>query len=135
MKRLILALCLVLAMSFTVVAQTWHTANQSTIFWNAVEVPGGDVEYVVYVSNAITDPNKENPVIVTQTADVMHTVTLNVEGKYFFGIKALRLVGGEIVSESANISWSDNPAVCVDGIDFGVRYFEVPADVNGIGIQ
>jgi hypothetical protein len=62
---------LVLALTFTgvVFAQEWHTTNQITVVWDAVtEMQGGAVipetdiiEYRVYLANAITDPDKMNP--------------------------------------------------------------------------
>src|SRR4030067_852934 len=109
-----LVIVLLLAISVAANAQTWHTANQSTIAWDAVStlfdgspIPSGStIEYEVYLANAITDPQKSHPVLAGTTTEPTYLITLNVEGKFLFGVKANRLVGAETVSESA-VSWSD----------------------------
>jgi hypothetical protein len=115
-------------------AQTWHTANQATVAWDAVLLDNGDpipptdtVEYVVYLSNAITDPNKDNPVEVATTTDTDQVITLNVEGSYFVGVKAVRKIAdGTNVGESV-VAWSDDPQYVQNGETFGLRYFLPPA--------
>lgn len=130
MKRLFLALYLVSAMVLTVNAQTWHTTNQATVAWDAVTVPSGTVEYVLYLNNAITDPDKTNPAEIARVSATEYTFTLNTEGRYFIGAKSVRVVDGVDVSES-EIVYTDNPEVCLDGNDFGVQYFELPAAPSG----
>jgi hypothetical protein len=110
-------------------AQTWHTANQATVAWDAVAVPAGStVEYVVYLANAVTDPNKDNPVEIAVTTDLEQLITLNVEGSYFAGVKARRILtaDGSNVGES-EVAWSDDPQYCLNGETFGLRYFVPPA--------
>jgi len=116
-------------------AQTWHTANQATVAWDAVTtidngdpLPAGDtIEYVVYLSNAITDPNKDNPVEVARTTDTSQLITLNVEGSYFVGCKAIRKIAdGTEVGESV-VAWSDDPQYVLNGETFGLRYFLAPS--------
>lgn len=116
-------------------AQVWHTANQATIGWDAVTtieggapLPAGDtIEYVVYLSNAITDPGKDNPVEVATLTDLTQLITLNTEGRYFVGVKAVRKIqDGTEVGES-EVSWSDNPQVVLNGDTFGLRYFLPPS--------
>lgn len=116
-------------------AQTFHTANQKTIAWDAVtQTTGGaaidpaEMSYNVYLANALTDPNKTNPSLIGNTADLQYLVTLGVEGQYFVGVKAVRTVGGEVVSEST-ISWSDAATP-----DFGLRYYEPPQQPGGLNI-
>lgn len=115
-------------------AQTWHTANQATVAWDAVLLDNGDpipptdtIEYVVYLANAITDPDKNNPVEVATTTNLEQLITLNVEGSYFVGVKAVRKIAdGTNVGESA-VAWSDDPQYCQNGETFGLRYFLPPA--------
>ena len=115
-------------------AQTWHTANQATVAWDAVLLDNGDpipptdtIEYVVYLSNAITDPDKINPVEVATTTNLEQLITLNVEGSYFVGVKAVRKIAdGTNVGEST-VAWSDDPQYVQNGQTFGLRYFLPPA--------
>jgi len=109
-------------------AQTWFTTNQATVEWDAVSVPAGSsVEYVVYLANAITDPNKTNPSEVGTLTATSQLITLNVEGSYFVGVKSRRLLDsdGSNVGES-DISWSDDPTRVQGGVTFGLRYFLPP---------
>jgi len=136
MKKFILALVLSMAMVIPtlVCAQTWHTTNQATVAWDAVPVASGTVEYVLYLSNAITDPAKTNPAEIATVTDTTYIFTLNTEGRYFIGAKSRRLVDGVNVGES-EVVWTDNPAVCADGVDFGIQYFEPPAAPGGFTTQ
>lgn len=123
-------------------AQEWKTANQVTVAWDAVTVkqdgeaiPAEDiVEYTLYLSNAVTDPDKSNPVEIGSTRELQYTITLNTEGKYFAGIKSKRIVVNadqteEVVGES-EIVWSDDPAVAPN--PFGLRYYLPPASPSGL---
>lgn len=138
-KRLIVILAIfIMLIGSIALAQTWHTANQATVAWDAVTtVDNGDplpptdtIEYVVYLSNAITDPNKNNPVEVARTTNTQQLITLNVEGSYFVGCKAIRKIAdGTEVGESV-VAWSDDPQYVQNGETFGLRYFLAPAAPN-----
>lgn len=135
-KRLIVILALfIMLIGSIALAQTWHTANQATVAWDAVTtVDNGDplpatdtIEYVVYLSNAVTDPDKNNPVEVARTTNTEQLITLNVEGSYFVGCKAIRKIAdGTNVGESV-VAWSDDPQYVLNGQTFGLRYFMPPA--------
>lgn len=136
---LVTALFLLLTVA-TAFAISWHTANQATVAWDAVTtVDNGDplpatdtIEYVVYLANAITDPDKNNPVEIETTTSLQSVITLNVEGSYWVGVKSVRKIAdGTNVGES-RVAWSDNPADCKDGQDFGLRYFQPPAAPGGL---
>ena len=72
-------------------------------------LPTGDtIQYEVYLANANTDPSKANPVYIGTVENPTHTITLNAEGQFFVGVKAVRFSDGGIVSESS-MGWSDNP--------------------------
>lgn len=104
---------------------TWKTANQATVAWDAVVVESGTVEYVLYLVNSKTDPEKLSPQELGVTTNLEYTITLTSEGKYYAGVKARRIIDSENVGES-DISFSDDPLVCLDGITFGIKYFERP---------
>ena len=134
MKKLFLILLVsIIAFTGVALAQTWYTANQKTVARDAVTtkangspVPAGEISYTVYLYNAVTDPTHANPVEIGTTSQTQYLVTLGTEGKYFFGVKSVRTVDGEIVGESA-IVWSSDPAY-----DFGLQYFAAPADPGGL---
>ena len=130
MKKIFVAIAIVLMVATAAWAITWHTANQSTVAWDPVTqnssgdpIDPAEIKYDVYLKNAITGGAEtkitEAPIDLTQ-----HTITLNVEGKFYVGVQAVRIVGGEVVSTSA-IAWSDDPQY-VQGDTFGIQYFLPP---------
>jgi len=66
------------------------------------------------------------PAELGTTAETQYLITLGTEGKYFFGVKAVRTVEGEIVGESV-IVWSSDA-----DYDFGLQYFAAPASPGGL---
>jgi len=141
MKKLLIGLLAITFLFFTGTAYAldWHTANQSTVGWNEVTtmgngnpIPDGSViTYQTYLANSVTDPNKLNPAdtgIVTVNEKIY---TLNAEGKFYVGVKALRNVDGEVL-ESSTIAWSDIAEFCKDGITFGLRYYLIPDNIEGL---
>ena len=119
-----------------VVAQEWHTANQTTIAWDISDgstvdppIPQDQISYYVYLVNYDTDPSKTNPTRIGTATVPTFTVTLNTHGRYLVGVSAIRTVDGEVVGESDK-SWSDaaNPA-------FGIRYFNPPPQPGGLKVQ
>jgi len=135
MKRFFSVIAILLIFTGIAFAQTWHTVNQATVEWDAVTaldngdpLPAGDtIEYVVYLANAITDPNKDNPSEIETITATQSTITLNVEGSYFVGVKAVRKIAdGTNVGES-EVAWSDDPQFVQGGETFGLRYFLPPA--------
>ena len=113
--------------------QTWHTANQATVGWDAVTtlengnpVSPNEVSYTVYLYNAVTDPDHLNPVEVGSTQDTEYLITLAVEGRYFFGVKSVRTVNSEKVSKSA-ITWSS-----LSEYDFGLQFYLAPSEPKGL---
>jgi len=137
-KLSVIFLVLFLVFSIPAFSQEWHTTNQITVIWDAsTELEGGLVisetdiiEYRVYLSNAITDPDKTNPVEIDITGDTSYTITLVNEGQYFVGLQTIRtiLVGpnDETIIEESYIGWSDDPAIVRDGVTFGIRHFLPP---------
>lgn len=135
LKKRTLITMFLLALSIVCVngadALQWHTANQTTIQWDAVTelsngspIPAGnEIRYNVYMANAITDAGKESAVLITPEPiiETQYVVTLGVEGKYLVGVSAVRLDNGEIVDESA-INWSDTNGEYTPN-PFGLRYY------------
>jgi hypothetical protein len=59
-------------------------------------------------------------------------LTFGTEGRYFFGVKAVRLdVGGKMVAVS-NIAWSDVEGNSQGGIPTGISYMRSPKDPGGL---
>jgi len=139
-KQLSIAVVILLLIVGVAFAQTWHTANQATVAWDAVTtlgdgspLPAGDtMEYVVYLSNAITDPNKDNPTEVTTVTATSHLITLNVEGSFFVCVKAVRKLADTTVVGESEVAWSDDPQYVQAGETFGLRYFLPPAAIKNM---
>lgn len=142
MKRLILTIVCFLAMAcFTIqsYALEWHTANQSTVGWTEVTtmgdgapIPAGSIiTYQTYLVNVVTDPNKENPADTGIVETNEKTFTLGVEGKFYVGVQTIREVDGEMLKSSA-IAWSDIAEFCKDGITFGLRFYLIPDNIEGL---
>lgn len=128
-----------------VYSQEWHTTNQATITWDAVTgaeegapYPETDViEYRVWLSNAITDPDKTNPVEIGITAELVYVVTLNVEGRFLVGLQTIRKQqqGSELVLlGESEIGWSDDPEIVADGRIFGLQYYLSPPPPRGVSL-
>ena len=139
-KISVVFLSLFLFFPVLVFGQEWITTNSSVISWDAVTamsngdpIPDTDIiEYVVYLSNAITDPDKSNPIEIGTIDALEYTVTLNVEGKFFVGLRTLRKdAGGTLLGESI-IGWSDDPTIVSDGHTFGIRHFLPPMVPTGL---
>jgi len=131
-RVLAFAIALVFFLTSPAFAFTWVTANQATVQWDAVTTDvdgdpltaGTHAEYKVFLVNKITDPGKTNPAEVVQTDLLEFTITLNTKGQYLVGVKTVQIEDstGDLLAESA-MSWSDIPADCQGGVDFGLRFF------------
>ena len=138
-KFCVIILVSLLALPVCALGQTWVTANQSTISWDAVTtlsngsvIPDTSViEYNVYLCNAVTDPGKTNPTLIETVSDLQSILTLVNEGQYFVGVQTVRKFEGEVISESA-IGWTDNPDIVLNGEIFGITYFLPPVMPTGI---
>jgi hypothetical protein len=139
MKKLLTAVALVILLSTPAFAVQWVTANQASVEWVAVTTldngdpfPATDIlEYTVYIANATTDPNKDNPAEVGTTQDVTYAITLNVEGQFYVGVEAIRKLADDTVVNTSPISWSDDPTK-VATEPFGIRYYLAPTGPIGL---
>jgi hypothetical protein len=114
----------------------WKAANQVTVQWDAPTtlvdgspIPAGAIiMYEVYLANAVTDPGKTNPTNLTPNApisDLSMVITLAVEGKFYVGVKAVRVENNETLSVS-EINWSDANGAATPN-PFGLVHYLAPA--------
>ena len=134
MKKVLAYLTIILfCFAVSVSAQTWHTADQKTVGWDAVTantngdiVPADQISYTVYLYNAVTDPAHLNAVTLGSTVETQYLITLGVEGRYFWGVKSVRTIEGDVVGESA-IIWTSLPEY-----DFGIQFYFAPMEPGGL---
>jgi hypothetical protein len=131
-------------------AVEWVPANQVTVAWDAVTtdangnpIPAAEIRYVSYYV-AEADTAKTAPITIGTTTALEQVFTFQGEGRFILGVKAERVVNtapaGQLeqltVVGQSPVSWSDNPAVCLDGKTFGVtRYASPHGPVIKIKIQ
>lgn len=130
MKKLIAIFAIayiLMALPIMAIAQTMHPANQKTMAWDAAERA---TFYRVYLKPAAGG----DEILIGETEATQYTATMPGEGRWYIGVESVRVVDGEEVGKSA-ISWSSDPAVCVDGEAFGVIFFEPPGAASGLRAQ
>lgn len=133
-KRLMLflVLCFVVLFAPTAIAQTWYTANQATVAWDAVApIAAGDtIKYQIYIRTGTTGDGTAVGAEVTTTQT---TVTFSAEGRYFLGVKTIRYPQGETVGiPSTNTAWSNVAGDCSAAGPFGIKYFVAPGSAGGL---
>ncbi len=134
MKKILTALFIVMAFASVAMAQTWYTANQATVGWDAVaKIATTDtIKYQVYTRVGTTGNGTAVGGEITTTEAVL---TFSVEGRYYVGVKAIRYPTGETVGiPSATTSWSNDPLVCAAAGPFGIVYYVAPSGVKGLKI-
>jgi hypothetical protein len=112
----------------------WKATNQATAAWDAViTLEGGDplpashtVKYRVYLSNAITDPDKANPALLGETDQLQFVITLNAEGKYFVGVQSVRYDESAVEVSASSVNWSDVNGAATPN-PFGLVHYLFPA--------
>lgn len=132
MKKLILILALFLLAPVSAFSQSWMTANQVTVAWDAVVLPAGVSGSVVYdIYTVGSTAAKSTAAKVTRATTTQQTISFSTEGKYYVGVKSVRVLSGADVSESA-ISWSDDPLAVSAAGTFGIVYYIAPAAVKNL---
>jgi len=101
-----------------------------TVAWDQVTVVSGTVTYKTYRKLAVGGVET----YVGTVSALQATLTFAEEGRYILGVRSVRNVDG-IEVESSTISWSDNPAVCMNGKTFGVQYYVPPDAPKGLRTQ
>lgn len=138
MKKLILIILTFILLTSLSFSQTWYPANQKTIAWDAVTelddgspIPSDDkVKYQIYIVQE--NSAKSTAIILGTTEETQFLVTIPHEGKWFVGVKAQRFdSNGNLISES-EISWSDNSVYCQNNETFGISFFRVPKQPEGL---
>jgi hypothetical protein len=133
-KKLFITISLgILLTAGAALAVTWHPNSSQTVAWDAVttnvdgtSIPPEEMSYVVYISDALFDPDHLDPIEQGTTTDTQYLLVFTEEGRYFFGVKAVRITDGDVVGES-EIVWSSAPEY-----DFGLEYYWGPADPTGL---
>lgn len=132
MKTLIAVLAVML-FSTGAFAQTWNTANQVTLAWDAVpkEKPTDQPnKYHVYTKagSPTATPQKAG----AETIATQQAVTFATEGRYYLCVGAIRYPQGETVGiPSSRLACSDIAADTATGA-FGVVYYVAPAAPGGL---
>jgi hypothetical protein len=133
LKSLVAILIITLLLVPCASSVEWKATNQATVAWDAVTtIEGGDplpanntVKYRVYLSNAITDPDKANPALLGETDQLQYVLTLNSEGKYFVGVQSVRYDNAVEVSVSS-VNWSNVNGAATPN-PFGLVHYAPPA--------
>lgn len=120
-------------------AQQFFKANQFTCTWDPVTtlvdgtpIPATDqVSYVTWMKNA---NNGVEPVKLSETSATQYTATLSAEGRYLFGVQAVRKAADGTLLAESTISWSDMPEATGDN-PWGVEYFFTPASPTNLQPQ
>jgi hypothetical protein len=135
MKKLIIVLA-ILIFAAPAMAQTWVTANQATLAWDAVaKIAATDtIKYQAYTKSplATSTPQKVGgEITATQQA-----ITFSVEGRYFLCVEALRYAQGETVAiKSSRMACTDVATDTQAGVATGVVYFTAPGTPGALRIQ
>ena len=110
MKKTLFVILLLLLCSSFADAQTitWHNRTTATMTWDAVpKVNAADNanQYQVLWRTDLVSAGTQvgSPITATQMA-----LTIPVDVKYYFGVKALRYQGGVKTAESS-VAWSSDP--------------------------
>lgn len=135
MKKTLIVLA-VLFFAGAAFGQTWHTANQVTLAWDAVpqaQPTDGPNRYQVYIKFQAADAA---PVAVgSEIEATQQAVSFSAEGRYYLCVDAARYPQGETVPVRSELSCSHDAAVTADGVPFGVKYFVNPGKPTRLRLQ
>lgn len=113
----------------------WFEADQVTIGWTPVTLldDGGPVpvdDVITYTIHLREEASGAEFVVESGVAGPPYTITLPGEGGYRVGVQSVRHYTSYAME--AAISWSDDGAVTLDGVPFGVLRVRLPAKVQGL---
>ena len=141
MKKFIFIVMFILMTIGFAEAQTWYSANQKTVAWDAVTaladgspIPAdSSVQYRVFIapSTATGEDQKIEMGIATGTN---YLITLTTQGRYWVGIRS-ELVSNSVVVAQSAISWSDDSSKVPNGQTWGLSSFTAPAGTKGLRTQ
>lgn len=120
--------------------EVWYEQQQVTVAWDAVStfqdgssIPSGNViSYEVFIKDAQATNATEVQMGTTQNTE--YTVTLQTEGEFLLGVRAVRSDSNGNVLSKSTITWSSDSTVVTDQT-FGVRYYQRPAACTGLRKQ
>jgi hypothetical protein len=147
MKRMFLIL-VVLVFAAPAMAQTWYTANQVTLAWDAVAMPTcsagtaappicptpggpaiGTMKYQVYSRNDLVSLGQK---IGTEITATQFLISFPAWGSYYLGVEAIVYFSGQTVGvKSPTKAWS-NVAADTNNSPFGVLFFAAPTSPGGL---
>ena len=119
-----------------------HIANQITVAWDAPTTYTDDapipttalIKYFLY-----TKPNVGGTEVLagdTGVGMLEKTITLPSAGiEYLIGAKAAEVDSADAILGESVIVWSDDPAVCLNGITFSAMYYRIPNSIGGMRIK
>ena len=132
MKRTLIIILAILLLAAPAMAQSWYTANQVTLAWDAVPkvlTTDSANKYQVYSRNDLVSLGTKVGAEITATQLL---ISLTVEGRYYLGVKAIRFPAGETTGiPSIGTAWS-NVAADTNNNPFGVLYFVAPGFPGGL---
>jgi hypothetical protein len=113
-------------------AQTWHTANQVTLAWDAVApIAAGDtIKYQVYVKFQQT--TAQPAAVGGEIEATQQTVSFGAEGRYYLCVDAVRYPQGETQGFRSELSCSHDAGATAAGVPFGAKYFQNPGKPGGL---
>ena len=147
MKRLIIILS-ILMFAAPAFSQTWYTANQVTLDWDAVPMPTcsagtpappicpnpggpaiGTMKYQVYSRNDLVSLGTKVGAEITATQLLISLTTM---GQYYLGVESIAYYSGQTVGQkSVNKAWSNVPGD-TNNNPFGVLYLLAPGSPGGL---
>lgn len=99
-------------------ALKWHNVNTFSCSWNAVTTDiDGDplpsdttIMYRVHLANAVTDPDKASPAMVSEVSTLNTTITLDTKGQFYIGVQAVLIFINANLEMVSGINWADEIA-------------------------
>jgi len=132
MKKIVLTVICFLAMTgFASGEVIFYNTNQAKLAWDAVttDIDGDgitDVKYRIYIANAVTDPEKTNPVIGADNLTATTTTITLTKGRFYVGVAAF------IDDLQSDINWADLPTYQGTNPLFGLRFAVPPKPPHNI---
>lgn len=120
---LLLAWAVVIGLMSYANAQTWYTANQATVAWDAVAplATGDVIKYQVYTRQ---DTSSAGAKVGSEITATQLLISFPTEGRYYIGVETIRYPAGETVGiKSDTKAWSNVAADCAAAGPFGIVYF------------
>jgi hypothetical protein len=116
--------------------QTWVTANQATLAWDAVAkiAPTDTIKYQAYTKSPLATSTPQK--VGGEVTATQQPITFSVEGRYFLCVETLRYPQGETVPiKSARMACTDVATDTQAGVATGVVYFTAPGTPGVLRIQ